>query len=198
MAIDKSQICVTRSLSRYPASAQRDALSACGCGTWFDLAERGERARFVGSIRRGDTIHVRHLHLLAEPKRRTDDVPRLTLWAILFEIEDRGAVIREISTGRSTASKRERDMMIRDALEVLTKGARANAARQARENGKLGGRKRKWQREKVEAAAAVWFDDKLSGDALDAALRRGRHPPRHYLQKPPPTGLGPRWGTGKE
>ncbi len=122
-------------------------------------------------------------------------MPRLTLWAILFEIEDRGATIREISTGRSTANPRERDMMIRDALEVLTKGARANAARQAR---MLGGRSRKHSREKVEAAAAVWFDDKLYGPALDAALTRGRHPPRHYLQKHPPTGLGPRWGTGKD
>lgn len=170
----------------------------CGCGTWFDLAERGERGRLIDTLRKGDVIHVRHLHLLAEPKRRTDDVPRLSLWSILFEIEDRGVTIREISTGRSTAHSRERDMMIRDALEVLTRGARANAARVARENGKLGGRKRKWTPEQVQAAADVWFDGKLYGEALDKALRRGRHPPRHYLQKPPPTGLGPRWGSAKD
>jgi hypothetical protein len=194
MAIDKRQICVIRSLSRYPGGAQRDALAGCGCGDWHDLAERGARTRLLDTLRRGDTVHVRNLHLIAEPKRQTNDNPRLDLWWIVQQIEARGVVIVELSTGFRSDNPAERDKMLMRAIEVVTKGAKANRSAVARRNGAKGGRKRKWSRKQVEAAAPVWFDVKLSGDDLDKALRRGRHPPRHYLQKHPPTGLGPRFG----
>lgn len=196
--VQKTRIAVIRSLPRYSAEAQRHALAECGCGTWIDLTGHDARRTLVGVIRRGDTIHVRHLHLLAEPKRRTDDNPRRSLWEIVSEIEARGATIVEVSTGRSTSDAGQRDVMIADAIEIVTRGAKALPRRVARENGLLGGRPKKWGPEHLAAAAPVWFDLSLWGKSLDRALKRGGHPPRGTLAKRPPVGLGPRSGIGKD
>lgn len=195
MKTTKAHIGVVRSLPRYPATAQRAALEQFGCGSWIDLTAENGVESLISMLRRGDVVHVRNLALLARPKHRTDDNPRLDLWAMVHAIEARGASILETSTGRrSSISPQERDEMIRDALEAVTKGMKALPRRIARENGILGGRPQKWTADDVQAAAPVWFDPSLWGKKLDDALRRGGHPPRSQLGKVPPRGLGPRGG----
>lgn len=173
MRIGKDQICVIRALPRHTEAGQRAALEPDGCGDWIALHEPRGLDTLISRLRKGDTVKVRALHLLAPPKLRTDDNPRRELWRILHLIEDRGATVREVSTGRSTADKRARDDMIADAIEVITRGARAYSAKLARENGKLGGRPPKAMKpEQTEAARCIWFDPCVKGVKLKRELKR--------------------------
>ena len=161
MALTKHHICVIRALPRYPEGPQRAELSAHGCGAWYDLSLKSARADMLDGLRRGDVVKVRHLHLLAEPKKLRTDNPRRDLWAIIAEIEQRGATVLEISTARTTANAGERDMMIADAIERLTKGSRAYNRKQAVEHGKLGGRPKKDVAKGEADARRLWFDPSL-------------------------------------
>lgn len=194
MKFSTSHICVTREKPRYPAAAQRAALEPAGCGDWAELSDKDGVRDLLDRLRRGDTVKVRHLHLLAPPKRRTDDNPRRELWETIHRIEDRGATILEVSTGRSSANQRERDMMIADAIEVITRGARAISAKLARENGKKGGRPPAVIKdEQREAARVKWFErPELVGDDLRRALKRtGYSVARCYRE------FGPRGGRAE-
>lgn len=172
MKIGKNHICVVRHLSRYPEAAQREVLMQAGCGQTLDIGKPGQRLMLVSDLRRGDIVKVRHLHLLAEPKRRSIDNPRRDLWAIVHQIEDRGATIFEVSTGRTTANPRDRDNMIADAIEIVTRGARALSGKIARENGKRGGRpKVEIADDQRERALAVWHDPSVTGERLKRTLR---------------------------
>ncbi|MEQ1698124.1 MAG: hypothetical protein ABL901_20015 [Hyphomicrobiaceae bacterium] len=164
-------------------------------GTIYD-SEKNENARMqmLDDIRRGDTVHVTHLHVLARRLKRSNHNMRLDLWEIMKQIDERGAVVAETSTGRTSADKSQRDDMIRDAIEVLTRGHKARSAKIARANGKLGGRppKRGIERTRAEAEA-LWFDPNLSGDDLDRRLNAiGWNRARCYQK--PPKGFGPRGG----
>lgn len=172
MKFGKSQICVTRGKPRYPVEAQRSALELAGCGDWVSLDDTNGLRSLLDRLRKNDVVKVRHLHLLAPAKRRTDENPRRALWSILHQIEDRGATVLEISTGRSTANQRDRDMMIADAIEVVTRGARAVA--RARENGKKGGRPPAVIKdENREHARRYWFErQELQGLRLRQCLGR--------------------------
>lgn len=174
MRVSKSQICWIRERPHHRASAQLAALSEHGCGAIFDASNPNARDEMLASIRRGDVVKVRHVHLLAIPKKRTDDQPRRDLWRIIHAIEDRGATILEISTGRSSANQRERDMMIADAIEVIARGVRALPRKIAQQNGKLGGRpKARIKPEQSEAARELWFDSPdVVGKHLRQCLRR--------------------------
>lgn len=173
MKFGKHHICVTRTKPRHSVDAQRAALEAAGCGDWVSLDDPDGVDALIDRLRKGDLVKVRHLHILAPNKCRTDHNPRRDLWRILHAIEDRGATVVEISTNRTTANQRERDMMIADAIEVVTRGARAIAAR-ARENGKLGGRPPTPIKDRDrEAARAFWFErQELVGKRLRQCLGR--------------------------
>lgn len=172
--INKSQICVVRALPRYPASVQTDALEASGCGQTIDIATG--RARLIETLRKGDVVKVWKLHLLAEPKRRTDDNPRRDLWAILHQIEDRGATVLELSTGRTSSDHRQRDLMIADAVEILTRGQHAVARKIAAQNGLNGGRPpTKISDEQRDRARALWFDLKVYGVDLRRILKAEKY-----------------------
>lgn len=194
MKFSKSHICVTREKPRYPAAAQRAALELAGCGDWAELSDKDGVRDLLDRLRRGDTVKVRHLHLLAPPKRRTDDNPRRELWETIHRIEDRGASILEVSTGRSTANQRERDTMIADAIEVITRGARAISAKLARENGRKGGRPPTEISDHQRASArALWFEKpEIVGKRLAQSLRRcGYSVARCYRE------FGPRGGRAE-
>lgn len=191
MRFSKSHICVTREKPRYPAAAQRAALEPAGCGDWAELSDKDGVRDLLDRLRRGDIVKLRHLHLLVPVKKRTDENPRRDLWQIIHLIEDRGATILEVSTGRSSANQRERDMMIADAIEVITRGARAISAKLARENGKRGGRPPAVIKdEQREAARAYWFErPEIVGKRLRQCLKRlGYSVARCYRE------FGPRGG----
>lgn len=191
MKFGKSHICVTREKPRYPSAAQRTALELAGCGDWAELSDKDGVRDLLDRLRRGDIVKLRHLHLLVPVKKRTDENPRRDLWQVLHLIEDRGATILEVSTGRSSANQRERDMMIADAIEVITRGARAISAKLARENGKKGGRPPATIKdEQREAARAYWFErPEIVGKRLRQCLKRlGYSVARCYRE------FGPRGG----
>lgn len=126
------------------------------------------------SIRRGDAVQVSHLHRIVPRIERTDDNLRLMLWARLWEIEDAGGHVIETATGRDSRKPRERDQMLRDAIEVLTNAHKARAAKIARENGrKSPGRPRRIDVDATRAEAeAIWFSPKIAGKKLAARLAR--------------------------
>ena len=191
MRFAKSQICWIRELPRYPGAPQLAALSEHGCGQIFDASKPNARDDMIDQLRRGDVIKVRSLHLLAMPRRRTTDEPRRDLWATIHAIEDRGASVLELATMRSTTNHRERDMMIADAIETITRGARALPRKIARENGKLGGRPpAKISDEQRAAARELWFDKPniLGRNLKKNLLRVGYSVHRCYRE------FGPRGG----
>lgn len=161
MILAKHHVCIIRALPRYPEGPQRAELEAHGCGVTFDLAKRGARTDMLNTLRNGDLVKVHHALLLAEPKKLSTDNPRRDLWAIIAQIEERGAVVVEVSTGRTSANPRERDGMIADAIERLTKGSRAYDRKQAVEHGKLGGRPKKDVAKGEADARRLWFDPAL-------------------------------------
>lgn len=174
MALRHHQICVTRDKPRYAVGSQRADLDASGCTEWIALGPDDETRELIDRVRRNDVVKVRALHLLVRRKRRTDQNVRRELWEIVHQIEERGATIHEVSTGRTSANQRERDTMIADAIEVLTRGARAMSAKVARENGKLGGRPRTLIKdEQRETARRLWFEaPEIVGLRLRQSLRR--------------------------
>ena len=172
MAFQKNHVCIIRALPRYPEGPQRAELEAHGCGVWFDLSKPDARTHMLNTLRQGDVVKARHLLLLAEPKKLRTDNPRRDLWAIISQIEERGATLLEVSTGRTSANPRERDGMIADAIERLTRGSRAYNRKQAQAHGKLGGRPKKDVAKGEADARLLWFDPKLDDrDKLRRLLR---------------------------
>lgn len=194
MRLPKSQICWIRPTRRLSADGQRRALEAAGCGQLFIADARWQIwNEMIDQLRRGDVVKVRRLHLFV-PERWSSNQNRYRwLWDCVHAIEDRGASWVEIETGRKSTVPRERDDAIRDALEYIRGGANAPFRKTAQENGaKSKGRPPKYTAEQIEAARAVWFDERLRGAALIRALKAGKHPPKSKLERHPPHGLGPR------
>ena len=149
----------------------------------------------VAQLRRGDVVQVYRLHLLVPERWLTSQSRYDWLWDCVHEIEDTGATWIEVESGRKSTVMRERDDAIRDALDYIRGHANARLRRHLREVGRAAGRPQKYSTEQIEAARGVWFDASLVGDALDRALKVGKHPPRSQLVKQPPRGLGPRRGS---
>lgn len=159
-----------RPLPRYTRAAQEAALSLL-CGVIYVEGEGSETLdEAVRSLRRGDVLVVQHMHLLAEPKRTTADKPRASLWSAIEAIETKGASILEADTGRSSLVRGQRDGMIADAIETLTRSGRALSRRKAQANGRKGGRPPiEWTEAQIEQARRAWFDLRHPTNA--AALR---------------------------
>lgn len=168
----KSRRGYVQSLPRYPGGAQRAALEKFELGDIFDEdAMDDARAEMMDTTRRGDVTYVTELHLLARRVKRTNHNMRLDLWDALHDIERRGGSVIETRTGRSTTDPQQRDDMLKDAIEVLTRGHMARATKIARANGALGGRPpRAFSEAQTEAARKAWLDPALHGDKLRRAL----------------------------
>lgn len=134
---------IAREWPRYPAKRQDEALRASGasvvyvipaeCPTWRDAI------RFV---RKGDTVLVTLIQLLAEPKSRDVPHPAMDMRDALDEIRERTAVLIEIETGRSTADPKQRAALIADGAKSLGAGGRSLSSAQAKANALTVGRKR--------------------------------------------------------
>jgi hypothetical protein len=158
-----------RPLSRFSAAGQIAGLAEHGVPRERVYVE-GDGPEtldaLIRSLRRGEAVAVVRLHVLAPPKLRTADRPRLALWAAIRAIEARGAHIIEVDSGRSTATKAERDDMIADAIEALTHAGRAPRSRD-----QSGRPPKTFPPEVVERARAVWFDlvrHRTNADAVQA------------------------------
>lgn len=99
--------------------------------------KRDARAALIASVRDGSIVEVCAAFLLAQTTGRVD-VRRRDLTRVMDEIEDRGGIIRELSTGDETPKGRRR--MRERAFEAIT-----NHARRPQANGALStGRPATW------------------------------------------------------
>lgn len=162
-----------RAKQRLTAAAQVAALDP-SCGDRIYTEGNGPETLDIAvrSLRKGDVLAVYRLHVLAAPKRTTRDNPRRALWDAIRAVEARGASILEVDTGRSTLKPRERDDMIADAIEAITKAGRSLTARQARARGSKGGAPaREFTDDEIRQAREHWFSLKhrTNADAVKAA-----------------------------
>lgn len=164
-----------RPMARLTAKAQADALAPhCLVDHVYTEGNGPETLEgAIRSLRRGDVLAVKLLHVLAPPKLSTRDNPRRDLWAAIRAIEARGASILEVDTGRSSLKQRDRDDMIAQAIETITKAGRSLTHRQAKARGLKGGRPaREFSAEDERQAREHWFSLKHATNA-DAAKEAG-------------------------
>jgi len=160
-----------RPLGRLTASGQLTALKEHGIHRDQVYVE-GEGPEtldeLVRALRKGETVAVVRLHVLAPPKLRTADRPRRALWDAIKRIEEKGAHIFELDSGRRTSITAERDELIADAIEALT-----HAGRSPRRRDGAGRPPRAFTDEQIEQARTAWFDSRhrTNRDAITASPR---------------------------
>jgi hypothetical protein len=113
-------------LPRYKVVGQRAAMDTHGITMVIQESKRnatGTRADLLRMVAKGRLVAVQHLFLLADPRTKSRrGGTRQDLWATVDKIEAGGGVIWELSTGRRTDDRRQRDEMMRDAVEALALG----------------------------------------------------------------------------
>ena len=119
------------------------------------------RAKLIQSVRDGSIVEVWDCFLLASATGRSD-VRYRDLVAVMDEIEERGGIIRELSTGDETPKRRRR--MRERAHRMITDHARG---RRSAENGKMStGAPQRWPRSgpEYEIMAAQFHSRKNRND----------------------------------
>jgi hypothetical protein len=111
---------------------------------------------------KGRLMAVQHLFLLADPKAKPK---RKSLFAAIDHIESKGGILWELSTGRRGDDRKQRDRMIRDAIDALATGRH-----KTRVSDKRGRPKKVFPPEVIEKARAVWFSRRYK--TWDAAAKR--------------------------
>lgn len=192
MQFTKRHRAYIRPLPRLTESGQRKRVDGCAAVYVEGEKEGGHTVTltdFIGSLRRGNIATVVWLHVLAPPRKATNIRPRDELWTAIRAIEDRGATIFEVHTGRSSATPLDRDGMIRDAIEHITSAGRAAASQQ---NGaKSKGRKPdEIDPDERKLAKAVWHDVRFVTDAQARAAGPKGWSDYRYRKKFGPSGRG--------
>lgn len=146
-------------LPRYPAVGQRKAMeahnipSAIHEGKQLRYSESckimpGTRDDFVRMAGKGRLMAVQHLFLLAKGGR---GVRRKDLYTAIDRIEERGGILWELYTNRRGDDPKQRELMIRDAIEALAKGRHKRNSQDKR-----GRPAKKFSPEAIEKGRAVW------------------------------------------
>ena len=140
-------------LPRYARKGQQDAMDANGITRIVVDEKRDGRNRedLVRMVRKGTVVALRHLFLLARPKGGRRD-----LWNAVDAIEARGGILWELYTGLRSDDKKQRDEMMRDAVEALAKGRHKRSAADKRGRPPM-----TFTPEEVEQAKAAWHNRKL-------------------------------------
>lgn len=194
MVLNSTHIGLIREVPRCAASTQKLAMEEAGVGTVLDMAVM-ERQEVLDRIRRGDTIYVMQLHVLAERVRRTDHKPRREMFWWVKHLLARGRLVELAGPdGRREAGANDIPVlldMLADAVERITSSTKGRAAGIARKNGKLGGRPVKTPKpEQTEAAKRVWFErPDITGKWLRQCLRRAGYSRAQCYRE-----FGPRYG----
>jgi len=145
--------------------------------------KRDARAELIRSVRDGSIVEVWDCFLLASATGRSD-VRYRDLVAVMDEIEERGGVIRELSTGDETPKRRRR--MRERARKMITDHARG---RKSAANGALStGAPQRYPRKgpEFEIMEAQWFSRKNQNDNERIAAikqRLGYVPSRGWLRQ---------------
>lgn len=159
-------------MPRLPGHLQAEKLRALGLTDLLIYTEGGNGdalPALIRSLRRGEIMAVTQLHLLAPPKKKSNDRPRIALWKAIREIEDKGASIIEVDTGRKSIVPHERDDMIREAIEKIT-----HSGRSPRKRDVPGRPPAEYTDAELEFARNEWYNlrHKTNGAALKAIQKR--------------------------
>jgi hypothetical protein len=112
----------------------------------------GTRDQFVRMSGRGRLLAVQHLFLLANPKLPgKGGARRRDFYAAVDRIEERGGILWELYTGRRSDDPRQRELMIRDAVEAMATGRHKRTSMDKR-----GRPPKTFPPEVLEKAKAVW------------------------------------------
>ena len=164
--LDKSLIGMVCRSSRVTNEAQITALRKAGAEWIVELGRVVPKSwRDVASIvSKGDTLHVYGLALV--PTKRGDDVlsPSAQASEFIMEVHERGGTVVEVSTGRSSRNRSQRQAMIKDAAKALRRGNRTPPTGRGR-----GRPKTEWPADTVTKAKAVWFSRHYVSNVAAAA-----------------------------
>jgi hypothetical protein len=112
-------------LPRYARAGQEEAMQRNGVEKY--LVEGGKKPKPTGTrhdvtrmMCEGRVLAIQHLFLLADPKTRSS--MRRDLWKAIDEIEKRKGTIWELYTGLRSDDAKQRDLMMRNAVEALARG----------------------------------------------------------------------------
>jgi len=142
----------------WPESMQRERLTG---ELYMPDRKRDARAELIRSVRDGSIVEVCDTFLLAQTIGRVD-VRRRDLIRVMDEIEDRGGIIRELSSGLETPKGRRR--MREQAFTAITNHARG---RRSAGNGAMStGAPRTWPREGqiFEGYRTLWESRRYRND----------------------------------
>lgn len=114
---------IRNTIPRYSLEGQRQAMEQNGVTVVYedDGKKPYSREAWIKSLRSGDVATVAWLGILVDRIGSTKARHR-DLQSVMEEIEERGATIWELATGRRSSDKKERDAMVFDALEGLSRG----------------------------------------------------------------------------
>lgn len=150
----------SRKHPRHTLGTQEKALRERGAAVVFVADEHRDltRENFLKALRKGDTLVIWRLFLLAEPRKKTRDNPRQDLWSVLADLRKRNVTVLEAATGRVSSDQAQRDAMLAEAIEMLTYGGRGHSVT-AKINGSKGGRPSvQFTPDETKKAEAAWFD----------------------------------------
>lgn len=153
----------SRKHPRHTLGTQEKALREQGAAVVFVADEHRDltREQFLKALRKGDTLVIWRLFLLAEPRQKTRDNPRQDLWSVLADLRKRNVTVLEAATGRVSADQAQRDAMLAEAIEMLTYGGRGHSVT-AKINGSKGGRpSAQFTDQQIKDAKAAWFCVKI-------------------------------------
>jgi hypothetical protein len=155
-----------RQNDKHTLEAQKASMKRAGITRIYtDLAlcirQRRKAERDIVAIHKG--------MLLADPsdKRRLGGM-RGSFWRNLDKLEAAGAVLWEVATNRSTATKRERDLITREAVDDLARTRRYDRA---------GRPPREWSPSDLAIMRLHWFsrEHATNKDAIRAMAADGLH-----------------------
>lgn len=160
-------------LPRYPEAGQRRAMSENGIAGIIQEGGRkanGTRADILRMHAPGRILAIQHLFLLADPKaKRKSGGTRADLWKAVDAWEADDGLILELATGRRTDDKRQRDEMMRDAIEALARGRHKTTR-----GDKRGRPKKEFSEADLTRGKAVWEGRKYkTWDDAAEALPKG-------------------------
>lgn len=157
----KRPACVVGFVREHPKrehseQSQRDALERAGVAKVYTDLALCIRQRRRGH---GDVIAVKRLHLLADPKRaRVKGGLRRALYDALDAIEAAGGAVLETDTQRVSSDRKQRDAMIRDAVDDLSR-TRVTAR-------KIGRPAIEWTKDQQTIMRMHWFSRKHATDRV--------------------------------
>ena len=146
-------------LPRYALAGQKEAMERHGIEKY--LVEGGRKPKPTGTrqdvtrmMTEGRTLAIQHLFLLADPAKRAN--MRRDLWRAIDEVEKRKGVIWELYTGLRSDDRKQRDEMMRNAVEALARGRHKRSAADKR-----GRPKKDFTPLQIEKAQQIWQSRRL-------------------------------------